>query len=57
MIPVLFVFQVMYVTATSPYIFMLILLIRGSLLPGAIEGIKFYLIPEWSRLLDMQVRN
>lgn len=47
--------KVMYVTATSPYIFMLILMIRGALLPGAVEGLKYYFIPNFSRLLDMQV--
>ncbi|CAI9715035.1 sodiumchloride-dependent and chloride-dependent taurine transporter-like [Octopus vulgaris] len=47
--------KVMYVTATSPYIFMLILLIRGSLLPGAKEGIIFYLKPNFERLKDIQV--
>lgn len=47
--------QVMYVTATSPYLFMLALLIRNCLLPGAREGILFYLTPDWSRLNDLEV--
>ncbi|WAQ99679.1 SC6A6-like protein [Mya arenaria] len=47
--------KVMYFTATSPYILMFILLIRGLTLEGASEGLKFYLIPDWSRLLDTQV--
>ena len=45
----------MYVTATSPYIFMLILCIRMALLPGAGEGLKFYLVPDFSRLKDLEV--
>ena len=49
------VFQVMYVTATSPYFLLLILLIRGLTLPGAAEGLKFYLLPDWTKLLDPQV--
>ena len=45
----------MYVTATSPYILLLILLVRALTLPGAWEGIKFYLWPDWIRLTDPQV--
>ena len=51
----LLVVQVMYVTATSPYLLMLILLIRGCTLDGAGDGIKFYLIPKWEKLLEAQV--
>lgn len=48
--------QVVYVTATFPYVMLLVLLIRGVTLPGASEGIKFYLYPDLSRLSDPQVR-
>lgn len=34
---------------------LLVLLIRGVTLPGASEGIKFYLYPDLSRLSDPQV--
>ncbi|KAK2165877.1 hypothetical protein NP493_1343g00036 [Ridgeia piscesae] len=47
--------KVMYFTATSPYIFMLILLIRGAMLPGAGNGIKFYLTPNMTKLQNMEV--
>uniref|UniRef100_A0AAX7TE22 Transporter n=1 Tax=Astatotilapia calliptera TaxID=8154 RepID=A0AAX7TE22_ASTCA len=47
--------KVVYVTATFPYVMLLILLIRGLSLPGAFEGIMFYLLPEPSRLIDPQV--
>ncbi|XP_070185337.1 sodium- and chloride-dependent glycine transporter 1-like [Littorina saxatilis] len=47
--------KVVYFTATFPYVLLTILLIRGSLLEGAGEGIKFYLTPRWERLGDAQV--
>ncbi|XP_063350218.1 sodium- and chloride-dependent GABA transporter 2-like [Pelmatolapia mariae] len=47
--------KVVYVTATFPYVMLLILLIRGLSLPGAFEGVMFYLLPEPSRLIDPQV--
>jgi len=47
--------KVMYFTATSPYIIMFILMIRGVTLPGAYDGIKFYLNPDWERMKDPQV--
>ncbi|XP_033764407.1 sodium- and chloride-dependent taurine transporter-like [Pecten maximus] len=47
--------KVMYVAATVPYLFLLTLLIRGLFLPGALDGLKFYLIPRWERLLDFNV--
>jgi len=49
------VFQVVYFTATFPYIVLTILLIRGALLDGAIDGIKFYILPQWDRLADAKV--
>lgn len=42
-------------TAVFPYLVITALFIRGITLPGAIEGIKFYIYPEFSRLKDSQV--
>lgn len=47
--------QVVYFTATFPFAMLLVLLVRGLTLPGAGEGIKFYLYPDISRLEDPQV--
>ena len=45
----------MYVTAIFPYILMTILLIRGVTLPGAFDGIKFYLLPDFEKIKKSSV--
>lgn len=49
--------QVVYITATFPYLILIALLIRGVTLPGAMDGIRFYLLPDPTRLSDPQVRK
>ena len=52
---VLFTIQVVYFTATFPYVVLTILLVRGVTLDGAVDGIIFYLEPKLERLLESQV--
>ncbi|XP_027146748.1 sodium- and chloride-dependent GABA transporter 3-like [Larimichthys crocea] len=47
--------KVAYFTATFPYVMLVILLIRGLTLPGAWEGIHFYLYPDLNRLANLEV--
>ncbi|RXN11091.1 sodium- and chloride-dependent GABA transporter 2-like protein [Labeo rohita] len=42
-------------TATFPYVMLLVLLVRGLTLPGALEGVVFYLYPQPAHLADLQV--
>ena len=49
--------QVAYFTAIFPYIVLCILLVRGVTLPGALDGIIFYLKPDVEKLLEPQVRK
>uniref|UniRef100_A0A8C6UUU9 Transporter n=1 Tax=Neogobius melanostomus TaxID=47308 RepID=A0A8C6UUU9_9GOBI len=47
--------KVVYLTATFPYVMLFVLLIRGATLPGAAQGIIYYLKPNVTRLADPQV--
>lgn len=47
--------QVVYITATMPYIVLLVLLIRGITLPGAMNGIREYIHVDLNKLNNLQV--
>nr|XP_027214954.1 sodium-dependent proline transporter-like [Penaeus vannamei] len=47
--------KVMWLTAIFPFVMLFSLLIRGVTLPGAVDGIYFYIYPEFNRLKEMKV--
>jgi NSS family neurotransmitter:Na+ symporter len=51
---VLRVGKIVMITVPLPLVLLLILAIRGLTLPGAMDGLSYYLAPEWSKLLDPQ---
>ncbi|XP_017000599.3 sodium-dependent nutrient amino acid transporter 1 [Drosophila takahashii] len=44
-----------YVLALFPYVVMFILLVRALTLPGAYEGVMYFLTPQWEKLLEPEV--
>lgn len=47
--------KVIYVTATLPYVFILVFIVRAALLPGSMDGVMYYITPDFSRLRDGQI--
>lgn len=47
--------KIMHFAAPFPYLVLTVLLIRGVTLPGAWDGIKFYIVPRWEKLLEFEV--
>lgn len=50
-----FFLQAVWITALAPYVVLIILLARGVTLPGAMDGIKYYLTPQWYKLYNSKV--
>lgn len=47
--------KVVYVTVILPWILLIIFVIRGVTLPGAVEGLNYYLTPDFAKLADYKV--
>ncbi|KAH9507920.1 Sodium- and chloride-dependent glycine transporter 1 [Bulinus truncatus] len=47
--------KVVYFMALFPYFVLVALLIRGVTLEGYMEGIKYYIIPKWDKLANVDV--
>ncbi|XP_033755750.1 sodium- and chloride-dependent glycine transporter 2-like [Pecten maximus] len=47
--------KVVYVTVSTPFILLLVILIRSLCLEGSLDGVLLYLTPDFSRLLHIQV--
>lgn len=47
--------QVAYVLVLLPYFIILVLLIRGITMGGYLDGIKYYVTPQWHLLLEARV--
>ena len=48
--------QVVYFTATFPYVVLLILLVRGLTLSNAIEGVTYYVKPDFEKIAKPEVK-
>ncbi|RWS21213.1 sodium- and chloride-dependent glycine transporter 2-like isoform X3, partial [Leptotrombidium deliense] len=47
--------KIVYFAATFPYVILIALLIAGLTQPGSWQGVKYFLVPEWNKLLEIKV--
>ena len=48
--------RVVYVTATVPYALLAVFLANGLMLPGARQGLEFFLTPQWGKMMEAKVQ-
>lgn len=44
-----------YFLAVFPYIVLIILLVRSATLEGAMDGMFYFIVPEWDKIFEAQV--
>lgn len=47
--------KVVYVTALFPYLILIVFLVRGVSLDGAMIGIEYFFVPKWEKLFEAKV--
>jgi NSS family neurotransmitter:Na+ symporter len=47
--------KVVYFTVLIPWVLLIVFVVRGVTLPGAIQGLNYYLTPDFGKLLEPQV--
>ena len=47
--------KVVYLTATLPILLLFTFVIRGLTLPGAMEGLRFFFLPDWDKVCEPKV--
>jgi SNF family Na+-dependent transporter len=47
--------KVVYLTVLLPWLLLIIFVVRGVTLPGAVDGLNFYLTPQWHMLLNADI--
>lgn len=47
--------KVVYFAATFPYVILLTLMVIGLMQPGAWSGVKYFLLPDFAKILEIKV--
>lgn len=47
--------RVVYITATAPIFLLIAFAVRAATLPGAIDGLRYFFLPDWSKVFEAKV--